>query len=117
MGPGWCVSVVDVIHRVSDDGKGTYREMSMASGPMSGQRIVENVPESILMGFVGCVLSLFCVLGLQIYHNDVDLVRFVVVNDPNEHVNLIVTDSATGVRSLQVPSSLFLPLSARIPRH
>jgi hypothetical protein len=61
--------------RVSDDGFGTYREMSLLATPE--QKIVENI-----------------------YHNNVDLVRFVVVGDEAEHVNVIV-DEGAGVRSLQ----------------
>lgn len=68
--------VVDVVTRVSDDGAGTYREMSMQAG--GGQRIIENI-----------------------YHDGATIVRFVVVGDANEHVNVIKTDAATGVRTLE----------------
>ncbi len=59
--------VTDVLHRVSDDGRGTYREMSL--GP---QRIIENI-----------------------YHDNAGLVRFVVVDDENEHINIIEHDAVT----------------------
>ena len=71
--PQFFLPVTDVVYRVSDDCKGTYREMSL--GP---NRIIENI-----------------------YHNNKDIVRFVVVDDVNEHVNLIFTDPATGKSHLQ----------------
>ena len=69
--------VKDVLTRPSDDGAGTYREMTMAS---SGARIVENIYTA----------------GAPLYE-----VRFVVVNDENEHVNVITSDAATGARTLE----------------
>jgi hypothetical protein len=69
--------VTDVISRVSEDGKGTYREMTVNMPSGSSSRMIENI-----------------------YHNDVDVVRFCVCGDNNEHVNFIHTD-ATGGRHLQ----------------
>lgn len=69
--------VKDVLTRPSDDGAGTYREMTMS---FSGARMVENIYTT----------------GAPLYE-----VRFVVVNDENEHVNIITTDAATGRRKLE----------------
>jgi hypothetical protein len=66
--------VSDVVHRPSDDGLGTYREMSI--GP-------NRVKESI-------------------YADERNLeVKFVVINENNEHVNKIHIDPETAVRTLE----------------
>ncbi len=72
--------VTDVITRPSDDGKGTYREMTTGFNAANGRpevRVIENI------------------YALE----EVLEVLFVVINDPNEHVNAIVTDEK-GKRSL-----------------
>lgn len=72
--PNLFLPVTDVVTRVSDDGVGTYREMSL--GP---NRITENI-----------------------YYDETILeVNFIVANDPNEHVNIIVVDKDTGKRTLE----------------
>jgi hypothetical protein len=72
--PNLFLPVTDVVTRVSDDGLGTYREMSM--GP---NRIVENI-----------------------YADESKLeVSFVVIDDPTDHVNIIHTDAVTGTRTLE----------------
>lgn len=71
--PDHYLPVTDVITRPSDDGRGTYREMSL--GP---RRIIENI-----------------------YCDEAALeVLFVVVDAPTEHVNVITTD-AQGKRLLE----------------
>ena len=72
--PNLFLPVSDVFTRPSDDGKGTYREMSL--GP---NRIFENI-----------------------YSNESTWeVKFVVEGDVIEHVNIIHTDSNTGERTLE----------------
>ncbi len=71
--PSLFLPVTDVVTRPSDDGAGTYREMSM--GP---NRITENI-----------------YTDESIYE-----VNFSVANDENDHVNIILTD-ATGKRTLE----------------
>ncbi len=71
--PNLFLPVQDVFVRPSDDGAGTYREMTMTS---TGARVTENIYAAPFE------------------------VRFVVVNDENEHVNIITTDAA-GVRHLE----------------
>lgn len=70
--PNLFLPVTDVITRPSEDGRGTYREMSL--GP---NRIIENIyaDEALLE------------------------VKFVVENDIVEHVNIIHTNN--GVRTLE----------------
>lgn len=71
--PDAYLPVTDVFTRPSDDGKGTYREMSL--GP---RRIIENI-----------------------YCDEAALeVLFVVVDAPTEHVNVITT-GADGARRLE----------------
>ena len=72
--PNLFLPVTDVISRPGDDGRSTYREMSM--GP---NRIIENIytDESIFE------------------------VNFDVVTDDTEIVNVILTDTATGKRTLE----------------
>lgn len=71
--PNLFLPVTDVVTRTSDDGLGTYREMSL--GP---NRIIENIyaDESLLE------------------------VNFNVTNDPEEHVNIITIDKS-GKRMLE----------------
>jgi hypothetical protein len=72
--PNLFLSVSDVVHRSSDDGLGTFREMSM--GP---NRIKENI-----------------------YSDKQNLeVKFVVIHENNEHVNKIYIDPETSVRTLE----------------
>ena len=75
--PSLFLPVQDVLTRPSQDGAGTYREMTMTS---SGARMIENIYTR----------------GAPLYE-----VRFVVVDDPHEHVNIITTDAATGTRRLE----------------
>jgi hypothetical protein len=77
LNPQMFLPVTDVVSRVSDDGKGTYREMTVNMPSGASMRMIENI-----------------------YHNNVDVVRFCVCGDNDEHVNLIHTD-ATGGRHLQ----------------
>ena len=72
--PNLFLPATDIITRQSDDGNGTYREMSV--GPA---RILENIysDESLLE------------------------VKFIVTNDIIEHVNIIHTDASTGERTLE----------------
>ncbi len=73
--PNLFLPVGDVVTRVSDDGLGIYREMTLLS---TGSKIIENI-----------------------YTNDSILeVSFSVVNDPTDHVNIIHTD-ANGRRTLE----------------
>ena len=74
--PSLFLPVKDVLTRPSHDGVGTYREMTMTS---SGARMIENIYTTEAL-----------------YE-----VRFVVVDDPHEHVNIISTDPATGERKLE----------------
>jgi hypothetical protein len=69
--------VTNVRCRPSDDGAGTYREMTVTMGDKTSV-MIENI-----------------------YHDNVGLVRFVVVDDPNEHINVIEHDAATGARRLK----------------
>jgi hypothetical protein len=72
--PNLFLPVSDVVHRPSDDGLGIYREMSI--GP---KRVKENI-----------------------YADERNLeVKFVVINENNEHVNKIHIDPETGVRTLE----------------
>ena len=72
--PNLFLPVSDIVTRPSDDAIGTYREMSL--GP---RRIIENI-----------------------YTDDsIFEVKFVVTNDPTEHVNIIHTDASTGKRTLE----------------
>lgn len=72
--PNLFLPATDIFTRPSDDGKGTYREMSV--GPA---RILENIyaDESLLE------------------------VKFIVTDDVIEHVNIIHTDATTGERTLE----------------
>lgn len=72
--PNLFLPVTDVLTRTSDDGCGTYREMSL--GP---NRIIENI-------FTDA---------------SIHEVKFVVNNDEYEHVNIILTDPVTGTRTLE----------------
>lgn len=80
--PDLFLPVVDVVKRVSDDGNGTYREMTtafqVAHGMPSERRIIENI------------------------YADKDRleVRFRHVDDENEVVNAILVDE-TGQRRLE----------------
>jgi len=78
LSPQVFLPVTDVVTRISDDGQGIYREMTMQA-PSSGSsnRIVENI-----------------------YHNSADEVRFCVYGENTEIVNLIHRD-ASGRRHLQ----------------
>ena len=71
--PDLFLPVTDVVARPSDDGRGTYREMTLGE-----RRIVENI---------------YCDAAKH-------EVLFVVVDAATEHVNLITTD-AEGVRRLE----------------
>jgi len=80
--PDEFLPVVDVVARPSDDGKGTYREMTTAFNTANGlpeRRVVENI------------------YALE----DKLEVLFVVLDDANEHVNAITTNPETGKRSLE----------------
>lgn len=72
--PNLFLPATDIVTRPSDDGKGTFREMSV--GPA---RIFENIyaDESLLE------------------------VKFVVTDDIIEHVNIIHTNATTGERTLE----------------
>ncbi len=70
--------VTNVQCRPSDDGAGTYREMALTGADGKTNVIVENI-----------------------YHDNVGLVRFVVVDDANEHINVIECDASTGERRLK----------------
>ncbi len=72
--PQLMLPVTDVIHRVSDDGVGTYREMSV--GP---KRMIENIYSDKLIWEV----------------------VFKSVTGDTEIVNIINTNTATGVRNLE----------------
>ena len=73
--PNLFLPVTDVVTRPSDDGKGTYREMSL--GP--NRRISENI-----------------------YFDESKLeVKFVVADDIIEHVNIIHTNATNGERTLE----------------
>jgi hypothetical protein len=72
--PNLFIPVTDVVHRPSDDGVGTYREMSM--GP---HRIIENI-----------------------YPDKENFeIKFVDVDENSEIVNRIVIDPASKSRSLE----------------
>lgn len=72
--PNLFLPVTDVVTRPSDDGLGVYREMSI--GP---KRIFENI-----------------------YANEELLeVVFNVIDDDNEHVNIILVEEGTGRRTLE----------------
>lgn len=71
--PDLFLPVSEVVTRPSDDGVGTYREMSMGN-----TRIIENI-----------------------YTNEsIFEVNFSVISDPTDHVNVILTDPA-GRRTLE----------------
>lgn len=72
--PDLFLPVTDVVTRPSDDGRGTYREMSMGAN-----RIIENI-----------------YTDESIYE-----VNFSVENDETDHVNIILTDPTTGKRTLE----------------
>lgn len=78
--PDQFLPVTDVVTRPTDDGKGTYREMTTAFNSVNGlpeRRIIENI---------------YCL-------KDQLEVLFVVIDDKNEHVNAIIT-TADGKRTL-----------------
>jgi hypothetical protein len=76
--PQKILPVTDVIHRVSDDGLGTYREMTVP-GPKGPIRVLENI------------------------YSDKSIweVNFKSLTSDTEIVNLISTDPTTSVRSLE----------------
>lgn len=76
--PDQFLPVSDVVTRVSDDGLGTYREMSIALPTGGLTRIIENIYA----------------------HKDALEVLFVVCGDVNEHVNAISVN-ADGKRVLE----------------
>jgi len=79
--PDLFLPVEDIVTRPSDDGKGTYREMTTKFNTANGlpeRRVIENI---------------YCL-------KDVLEVLFVVVDDKNEHVNAITT-APNGKRSLE----------------
>jgi len=79
--PQTFLPVTDVVHRPSDDGKGTYREMTTMFNAANGlpeRRIIENI---------------YCL-------KDKLEVLFVVCDDKNEHVNAININSE-GKRQLE----------------
>ena len=74
--PNSYLPVTDVKCRVSDDGLGTYREMTFIS---SGNIIIENIYAD----------------------REIFEVKFVVKDDEKEHVNIILTSAETGQRRLE----------------
>jgi len=78
LAPQFFLPVEDVVTRPSDDGRGTYREMTLNHNG-NERRIIENIY---------CDESIF-------------EVKFCVVDDPTEHVNIITADETTGLRRLE----------------
>lgn len=78
--PDLFLPVKDIVLRPSADGKGTYREMTLAAPGNPERRIIENI----------------YAIGAPQWE-----VLFDVVDDENEHVNAIICDSATGSRKVE----------------